>query len=51
MRVVITGASRGIGALAAIKLAEQGADIVVAARSDTIHDVIARAKATGRRAQ
>jgi len=55
---VITGASRGIGKCVALRLAECGADIVVAARSvtsrellpGTIHDTVREVEALGRRA-
>ncbi len=55
---VVTGASRGIGKCVALRLAECGADVVVAARSvksrellpGTIHDTVAEIEALGRRA-
>ena len=55
---VVTGASRGIGKCVALRLAECGADIVVAARSvkshdrlpGTIHDTVREIEALGRRA-
>jgi 7-alpha-hydroxysteroid dehydrogenase len=47
---IVTGASRGIGAAAAMVLAEAGADVVVAARNpDTLDELAARLKSeTGR---
>lgn len=48
---IVTGASRGIGAAAATALAEMGADVVIAARSeDALADVAAQVQAHGRRA-
>ncbi|MHB9144954.1 MAG: SDR family oxidoreductase [Symbiobacteriia bacterium] len=55
---VITGASRGIGKALALRLAQEGADIVVAAKSDrpqpklpgTIQETAAAVEALGRRA-
>jgi len=49
---IVTGASRGIGAAAALALAENGADVLVAARNET--DLAAVAKdiaGTGRRVE
>jgi citronellol/citronellal dehydrogenase len=57
--VFITGASRGIGKAVALACAREGADIVVAAKTDveqnprlpgTIHDVAREIEALGRRA-
>ncbi len=57
--VLITGASRGIGRACALACAAEGADVVVAARTEvaadprlpgTIHDVAAEVEALGRRA-
>jgi citronellol/citronellal dehydrogenase len=55
---IITGASRGIGRAVALKLASEGADIVVAAKTvephpkleGTIHTVAAEIEALGRKA-
>jgi citronellol/citronellal dehydrogenase len=55
---VVTGGSRGIGRVVALTLAREGADVVVAAKSDTespklpgtIHSVAAEIEALGRRA-
>lgn len=55
---IITGASRGIGKALALRLAEEGAHIVVAAKSDrpqeklpgTIHETAAEVEHRGRRA-
>lgn len=49
---IITGAGRGIGAATAVRLAEAGADVVIAARSaDQLAAVAAAVEATGRRAE
>lgn len=48
---IVTGAGRGIGAAAAIGLAEAGADVVISARSeDQLAEVAAAVEAVGRRA-
>jgi len=55
---VVTGASRGIGKALAIRLAEEGADVVVAAKSEqsteklpgSIHETAQAIQALGRRA-
>lgn len=55
---IITGASRGIGKALALRLAEEGADIVIAAKSErshdklpgTIYDTADEVRALGRRA-
>ena len=55
---VVTGASRGIGKALAIRLAQEGADVVVAAKSEqstdrlpgSIHETADAIRATGRRA-
>ncbi|HEX3592750.1 MAG TPA: SDR family oxidoreductase [Pseudonocardiaceae bacterium] len=48
---VITGAGRGIGAATAVALAEAGADVVIASRTESdLAEVAARVNATGRRA-
>ena len=48
---VVTGAGRGIGAATAVALAEAGADVVIAARSeDQLAEVAGRIEAAGRRA-
>ncbi len=55
---VVTGSSRGIGKALALRLAHEGADVVVAAKSEvsteklpgTIHDVAEEIRALGRRA-
>ncbi len=48
---IVTGAGRGIGAASALALAEAGADVVLAARTEEQLQVVARqVEATGRRA-
>lgn len=55
---VVTGASRGIGKALAIRLAQEGADVVIAAKSEqsteklpgTIHETADAVRALGRRA-
>src|SRR5271170_6678422 len=55
---IVTGASRGIGKALAIRLAEEGADVVVAAKSEqstdklpgSIHETADAIRAIGRRA-
>src|SRR4051794_22760656 len=48
---IVTGAGRGIGAATAIALAEAGADVVVAARTeDQLREVAAQIEKVGRRA-
>jgi 7-alpha-hydroxysteroid dehydrogenase len=48
---IVTGSGRGIGAASAVALAEAGADIVLAARTEVqLHEVARRVEATGRRA-
>ena len=55
---VVTGASRGIGKALAIRLAQEGADVVVASKSEqsterlpgSIHETADAIRATGRRA-
>ena len=55
---IVTGASRGIGRAIALKLAREGADVVIAAKTvepdprlpGTIHDVAREVEALGRRA-
>jgi citronellol/citronellal dehydrogenase len=55
---VVTGASRGIGKALAVRLAREGADVVVAAKSEhstdrlpgSIHETAAEVRALGRRA-
>lgn len=48
---VVTGAGRGIGAAAAVALAESGADVVIAARTaEQLDSVAQRVKDAGRRA-
>ncbi|MQY24477.1 SDR family oxidoreductase [Nocardia aurantia] len=47
---VVTGAGRGIGAAAALGLAEAGADVLIAARTaDQLEDVAGKIRALGRR--
>jgi len=48
---IVTGGGRGIGAAAAVALAEAGADVVIAARTEEqLREVAKRIEATGRRA-
>ena len=48
---IVTGSGRGIGAASAVALAEAGADIVLAARTEEqLREVARRVEATGRRA-
>lgn len=48
---VVTGAGRGIGAATAVALAEAGADVVLAARTESqLREVAAKVEAVGRRA-
>jgi 7-alpha-hydroxysteroid dehydrogenase len=48
---VVTGAGRGIGAASALALAEAGADVLLAARTEAqLDEVAARVRALGRRA-
>jgi 7-alpha-hydroxysteroid dehydrogenase len=48
---VVTGAGRGIGAATAVALAEAGADVVIASRTETqLKEVAARVADAGRRA-
>ncbi len=48
---IVTGAGRGIGAASALALAEAGADVVLAARTeDQLQEVAAKIEALGRRA-
>jgi 7-alpha-hydroxysteroid dehydrogenase len=48
---IVTGSGRGIGAASAMALAEAGADIVLAARTEEqLREVARRVEATGRRA-
>jgi len=49
---VITGAGRGIGAAAAVALADVGADVVLSSRTESqLREVAARVEAAGRRAK
>src|SRR5947209_6028941 len=48
---LVTGASRGIGRAIALKLAQQGAIVVAAARGDHARDVAAELTAKGARAE
>lgn len=48
--VVITGASRGIGEGIALRFAKEGANVVVAANEDLVHDVGKKIEALGRKA-
>ncbi|NKQ56587.1 SDR family oxidoreductase [Amycolatopsis sp. K13G38] len=48
---VITGSGRGIGAAAAVGLAEAGADVVISSRTESdLHEVAARVADAGRKA-
>ncbi|WP_304117006.1 SDR family oxidoreductase [Mycolicibacterium bacteremicum] len=48
---VVTGAGRGLGAAIAVAFAEAGADVLIAARTETqLQEVAAQVEATGRRA-
>jgi 7-alpha-hydroxysteroid dehydrogenase len=48
---IVTGSGRGIGAATAVALAEAGADVVLAARTEEqLREVARRVEATGRRA-
>jgi 7-alpha-hydroxysteroid dehydrogenase len=48
---IVTGAGRGIGAATAVALAEAGADVVLAARTESqLQEVAAKVEAAGRRA-
>ena len=48
---IVTGAGRGIGAATAVALAEAGADVVIAARTEEqLNEVAKKIEATGRRA-
>jgi NAD(P)-dependent dehydrogenase (short-subunit alcohol dehydrogenase family) len=47
---LVTGGGRGIGAAIAVAFAQQGADVMVAARSDDqLQDTLSKIKATGRK--
>ena len=48
---IVTGAGRGIGAASALALAEAGADVVLAARTeDQLNEVAAQVEGLGRKA-
>src|SRR5690242_17714568 len=48
---IVTGAGRGIGAASAVALAEAGADVLLAARTESqLEEVAAKVRAHGRRA-
>ena len=48
---IVTGAGRGIGAATAVALAEAGADVVLASRTESqLLEVAKQVEATGRRA-
>jgi 3-oxoacyl-[acyl-carrier protein] reductase len=50
-KVLVTGASRGIGRATALMFADEGADLVVTARSESaLSDVVAAIRAKGRKA-
>ena len=50
-RALVTGASRGIGRAIALAFADEGADLVLSARSrEALQDVVAQVTARGRRA-
>ncbi|MBT7892021.1 MAG: SDR family NAD(P)-dependent oxidoreductase, partial [Deltaproteobacteria bacterium] len=47
---LVTGGGRGIGQAIAIAFAEEGADVIVAARSvDELEETVQRIEATGRK--
>jgi 7-alpha-hydroxysteroid dehydrogenase len=49
---IVTGAGRGLGAATALALAEAGADLLIAARTESdLNDVAAAVAASGRRAE